>query len=273
MNRQYFFMAGLPRSGSTLLSAIFNQNPKIYSGEHTNFPEMMMAVYQQTLRSESFNAGYNSQGYVNLLGQMLNNFYINTKKPIVIDKNRTWGTPEHIELLDLLSKNVKIICPVRPILDILSSFVKLAEQNPNNFIDKKLDHYYQKEFRSINDARCDLLMSDGENLAQNIYSLATALNPRHAHKFHFVKYDDLINEPKKTMNEIYDFLEIKPFQHNFNNLYWTTMPNEFAVFGIKDMHSVRPIIGKQEAGKPKLSEYVKDKYGKTLDFLLPVVNL
>ena len=30
--KQFYFMAGLPRSGSTMLSAILNQNSKIYSG-------------------------------------------------------------------------------------------------------------------------------------------------------------------------------------------------------------------------------------------------
>ena len=30
--KTFYFMTGLPRSGSTLLSSILNQNPKFYSG-------------------------------------------------------------------------------------------------------------------------------------------------------------------------------------------------------------------------------------------------
>ena len=32
MKKTFYFMAGLPRSGSTLLSSILNQNPRFYSG-------------------------------------------------------------------------------------------------------------------------------------------------------------------------------------------------------------------------------------------------
>ncbi|NBP58534.1 sulfotransferase, partial [bacterium] len=33
--KKYYFISGLPRSGSTLLSAILNQNPRFYSGPNS----------------------------------------------------------------------------------------------------------------------------------------------------------------------------------------------------------------------------------------------
>ena len=30
--KKFYFMAGLPRAGSTLLSTLLNQNPRLYSG-------------------------------------------------------------------------------------------------------------------------------------------------------------------------------------------------------------------------------------------------
>ena len=39
--KTYYFMAGLPRAGSTLLSAILNQNPRIYSGPSSPVTSIM----------------------------------------------------------------------------------------------------------------------------------------------------------------------------------------------------------------------------------------
>jgi sulfotransferase len=273
MNKTFFFMAGLPRSGSTLLSSILNQNPDIYSGPQTDFPKMMMGLYHEIQRSESFASGYNPEGYVNLMRQVLNNFYFNVDKKYVIDKNRTWGTIDNIKLLDLLSEDVKIICPVRPILEILASFVKLASKNPNNFIDKKLGDIPAGYYRPINDARCDTLMADNDSLQHSIFSISTALLPEHRHKFHFVEYKDLVSNPDQSINEIYDFLDIPKFKHNFNNLKWKEMPNEFNVFGIPNMHSVRSTLKPSQTDTSILSDYAKGKYANALDFLNPILKL
>lgn len=273
MDKTYFFMAGLPRSGSTLLSSILNQNPDMYVGSQTEFPTMMLSIYHLTQNSESFNSGYNTEGYVNLLSQMLNNFYIDTDKKFVIDRNRTWGTTDHIKLLDLLSSDVKIICPVRPILEILASFVTLAQKNPNNFIDKRIDEIPAGYYRPINDARCDWLMSANQSIEHGIFSLATALEPEHRHKFHFVIYEDLVTNPTKTIKQLYEFLGIPEYPHRFDNFEWIGTPNEEAVFGIRDMHLVNPKLKTSKTDVSILSEYTQKKYKHTLDFLSPIVEL
>ena len=273
MDKTYFFMAGLPRSGSTLLSAILNQNPDIYCGAQTDFPRMMLSIYHETQRSESFISGDNPEGYVNIMRKIPDNFYANIDKKIIIDKNRTWGTIDNIKLLDLLSDNVKIICPVRPILEILASFQRLAQKNPDNFMDKRIKNIPSGYYRSKDDARADLLMADEEGIQHNIFSLASALTPEHAEKFHFVVYSDLINRPQETVGAIYDFLEIDRFPHKYKNLQWKEMPNESNVFGIKGMHSVRSSLESSQTDISILSEYVKGKYGNALDFLEPVVKI
>jgi sulfotransferase len=273
MDKTYFFMAGLPRSGSTLLSAILNQNPDIYSGPQTDLPRMILALYQEFDRSESARAGYNSDGHMNIVRQIPNNFYYNTDKKYIIDKNRTWGTIDNLKLLDLLSNDVKIICPVRPILEVLASFVRLFEKNPNNFCDKWVSNIPSAYYRHINDARCDLLMAHDQGIEHSIFSLASALNPEHAHKFHFVVYQDLITNPTKTIEDVYKFLGIPKFNHNFNNMKWVPMPNEEEVFGIPNMHSVASKLKTGNTDISILSDYVQGKYSNALDLLSPVVKL
>jgi sulfotransferase len=273
MDKTYFFMAGLPRSGSTLLSSILNQNPDIYSGPQTDIPTMMMAMYHETQVSESFHAGHNPEGYINLMRSIPDNFYFNVDKKYIIDKNRRWGTIDNLKLLDMLSNDVKIICPVRPILEVLASFVRLAQKNPDNFIDRSICNTPSGYYREINDARCDSLMADNDGLQLNIFSLAGALIPEHAHKFHFVVYEDLVSKPTETITEIYDFLGIPKFHHTFDNLHWKRMPNEASLFGIPDMHSVKKTLEHSDTDISILSNYVRQKYSTTLDFLNPIVKI
>jgi hypothetical protein len=149
----------------------------------------------------------------------------------------------------------------------------MDENNPENFIDKRLGDIPAGYYRPKNDARCDLLMAHSEGLEHDIFSLATALQPEHAHKFHFVVYQDLITNPAETMEGVYEFLAIPKHNHNFQNLRWVKMPNEDAVFGIPSMHKVNSKIKPSDTNISILSDYVKEKYQNALDFLSPVVKL
>jgi len=116
-------------------------------------------------------------------------------------------------------------------------------------------------------------MADNDSLQHSIFSISTALLPEHRHKFHFVEYKDLVSNPDQSINEIYDFLDIPKFKHNFNNLKWKEMPNEFNVFGIPNMHSVRSTLKPSQTDTSILSDYTKGKYANTLDFLNPILKL
>jgi len=262
-------MAGLPRSGSTLLSAILNQNPDIYVTPSADTSFLILSLYKTSQVSESYHSGFAPEGYQNIMAKLPDAFYEHIDKPYIIDKNRIWGTPENIEIAELFASKVKIICPVRPILEILASFVNLTEKNPNNFIDKFVSDYPVSQFRIKNDARCDALMAANHQIELNIFSIASSLDPRHQSKFHFVAYADLVSKPSKVIDAIYDFLEIPKFNHRFENLHWPLMPNEAAVFGIPNMHKIRSKIDNSKTNTAILSEYVHRKYGHALDFIFP----
>jgi len=55
--KTYYFMAGLPRAGSTLLSSILNQNPRFYSGPSSPVLSTMFAVENHLTNDELFH-GY-----------------------------------------------------------------------------------------------------------------------------------------------------------------------------------------------------------------------
>ena len=57
MNKKYYFMGGLPRSGSTLLSSILNQNPRFYSGPSSPVLGAMVSTHDNFLQNELYH-GY-----------------------------------------------------------------------------------------------------------------------------------------------------------------------------------------------------------------------
>lgn len=269
MDKTFFFMAGLPRSGSTLLSAILNQNPDIMVTASADTTSLMLALYSTSQVSESFHAGFEPEGYRNAMAKLPQSFYSHIDKPYIIDKNRNWGTPDHLELASMFSDEIKIIAPVRPILEILASFINLAERNPDNFIDKYVPEYPVSQYRSRNDARCDALMAANKQIEMNTLSIASSLVPQHKDKFHFVAYADLVSKPEKVIDAVYEFLKIPKFAHFYDNLRWNVLPNESQVFGIPNLHKIRSKIDPSKTDTSVLSDYVKQKYGHHLDFIFP----
>jgi sulfotransferase len=269
MDKTYFFMAGLPRSGSTLLSAILNQNPDIYVTPSADISFSILSIYETSKSPESYNAGFTPESYKEIIKSIPDMFYQHIDKPYIIDRNRSWGTPETFEVAELFTDKVKIICPVRPILEILASFVSLADKNPDNFIDKLATEYPVSQFRPKNDARCDALMAANHQIEKQILSLASSLKPEHQDKFHFVAYADLVSKPEKVIDAIYDFLEIPKFKHQFDDIESPPISNEDISNGIPDMHTIRSKIDGSKTETSILSEYVHKKYGHALDFIFP----
>ena len=63
--------------------------------------------------------------------------------------------------------------------------------------------------------------------------------------FHFVEYEDIINNPKAEVEKIYDFLEIPRYNHVYENISDPTGISENSLTGIKNLHKIRPDIQKQ----------------------------
>jgi hypothetical protein len=208
------------------------------------------------------------ENYENMLNSLGDLFYSTTKKPVVIDKARVWGTDGNHNIALRLNKEPKTILVLRPILEVLASFVRLAEKNPNNFIDKNLAilDFYSKYYRSVNDARCDYLMRTNGEIDQQLLAIATLLKKPEI--CHIVWYDDLITNPQGCLSNIYQFLNIHDFKHNFSEIKQLDKhDNDDLVFGIKDLHSISNTI-KASKTKPELvlSNYIMTKYGNALDF-------
>jgi sulfotransferase len=268
MDKTFYFMGGLPRSGSTLLTAILNQHPDIYASPKSPLIDMHWKLSEAIYDNETWKLGLRNESAQAILDSLADHFYSDIDKPIVIDKNRAWGTPGNQPVAEAFNKNPKTIVVVRPILEVLSSFLRLADKNPDNFIDNgiKQNDFFVKYYRDLNDVRCDWLMHQNGEIDKSLLAIATLLkNPKNCH---IVWYENLIKDPQKCLTDIYEFLEIENFQHSFNNIKQLDKHNDMKAFGIKDLHTIKSSI---QASKTKpdlvLSNYSKERYGSVLDFI------
>ena len=252
VDKKYYFMAGLPRSGSTLLASILNQNPEIYVSAQSPLPNMLGAAYNQYQSKENLDSSRFDDIY-NVVDSIIPLFYEKHPEKHIIDKNFSWLEPHPYIILEHHLKNdIKVICPVRDVLEILASWNKLCENDKDNQYDKTIIKG-DKSKRSISDKRADFFMNLGDEEAgilKGIENLKRILYPQFKNNIMLVEYNDLVSDTENTINKVYDFLEIDYFDHNFEGMKTT---HKYAnVWGAKGHHDIKPTIQKEEYDLTKI---------------------
>lgn len=270
MKKTYHFMAGLPRSGSTVLAALLNQHPDIYASPQTDLLEMIYQLESGIPMYESHRAGLLHEGYSSVLGNITNNFYSHIDKPIIIDKNRGWGTPYNFNNVSpYVNPDGKVILTMRPILEVLASFVKISKKSEKttgnlNYFNQEL---WVSGYRSESDAVVENLMKSNGMIDKNIYSISNLVK-NHSGRVHVVWYQSLIDNPQITMDGIYEFLEVPKKQNNFNKIIEVDKHDDLSGYGMLGLHDIgKKLSGPKTNPKDYLSDYVIQKYGNALDFL------
>jgi sulfotransferase len=260
MNKTYHFLAGLPRSGNTLLSSILNQNPKIYSTPLSPLPQLMSHFENISKNLEPINRSVEHKLKTeNFLLSFMDNYYKDVPNSVIVDREKSWGTPDNLNIIKkYVTLSPKIIFTVRDILEILASFIKMDAQ----FLKDRahgsgltMDYY-----RSEKDLICEDLMSTNGFIESSLLSLASAFYPENKGIFHIVEYKDLVRKPDETMYKLYDFLDMPYYKHDFNSIKKLEQ-NDVEELGVpKDLHHVRESISQSDTNIDILSDYIQNKY-------------
>lgn len=224
--KKFYFLSGLPRSGSTLLSAILNQNPEIYSSPTSGLIEIMGATLRSWYAKVNEVQGRDDDELFRLLKAVMESKYENINKPIIIDKSRGWSNSDIMRTMSkLLDEPIKIIATVRNVPDCAASFVRVAKPND---VEKFL-----RESSLIEHLKTSYItLSDGFSI--------------YPESIHFVDYDDLLSNPKNEMNKIHKFLNLKDFEYNFDNIDGTIVKeNDKDVWKLPNLHDIKPKLERQ----------------------------
>ena len=239
VNKKIHFVAGLPRSGSTLLCNILNQNPEFTATATSGILEIILALRNQWENVTTFRAAPNKEGKDSVISGILGNYYKLEDEQIIFDKSRGW--PAYIELAEfILNKRIKMLVPVRNITDVLASFEMLYRKNAHNwqFPQEKTDF---AEFQTVA-GRAKIFMRNNQPVGLAYNRISDALDRGYADRMHFVEFESLTRQPEKTMQDAYEFLNEPLFEHDFDHVEQTTSEND-DVHGIPGLHVIRNKVG------------------------------
>ncbi len=218
-------LSGLPRSGSTLLSVILHQNPKIHAEGNSAVCQMMWDMWQSCEKNcnEQLSANNRLDTKYQLLNQIPKIYYQNTTREVVVDKCRSWTLPANQDLLRrFITDKPKTIVLTRPIDEIVASFASLYERNNREFDENVL-------LRENSDPLMRSLL--GVNWAKQV----------NKGEFLFITYKELVDETDAVLDSVYSFIGIERYEHDLNNIV-NEMPENDSVYGLIGMHDVRQTI-------------------------------
>ena len=255
LKSKIFFLAGLPRSGNTILTSILNQNPDVCCTPNSITLEIFKDLF--LLKQTDVFMNYpDHKSLENVLDGVFNSYYKDWNYKYIIDRGPA-GTDGNLELVKKhLDPNIKIIFLVRPLLEVLASWIDWANKTPDSFL--------RKTKNSIE--ACHKLMSPDGQIIMELNCMQNLAKPKNRHHVHFVTYNNIVDKPKQTIEGIYKFLGIPKFKHKFKNfkqIEVNGLKYNDTIFG-KGMHTIKTkslVKTKRDITKI-LPQEIIDKYGK-----------
>lgn len=230
------FLSGLPRTGSTLLTSILSQNEKIHTQGNSALCQLM---WDTKVSCENAEQMKNTPDVTDKVLKAIPDIFYDGIDKHIVDKCRSWTLPANLELIDkYITNSPKIIVMLRPILDIVKSFVYI----------RTLNGWKNPEVGLLDDGSEPIMRSlDGIKHAKSIDS----------GQFLFLYYDDLVNNPQQTIKKVYNFCDWEDFDHKFVNIK-NLSPERDDLLGLLGLHDIRTTLSRR-AIDIKLSKQLYEK--------------
>jgi sulfotransferase len=264
--RKIYYIGGLPRSGSTLLTNVITQNPKFATTATSSLLEFMIQVrdnWNKLSGHEHYPDGQDKWGVIQAIMQS----YHNTNKEIIFDKNRGWST--HIEFVEKVTgQNAKIIACVRNLEDICASFEKLFRKN--RAYGEIHSEFSNPQMKTI-DGRVGVWTSDEGVIGRPYVSLLDTIQRGLGDRILFFPYEEWTSNPNFWFKKLYEFIGEDYYQHDFNNIEQTIRENDAGYGWGSDLHEIKrgklipatsdasKVIGQQWVQKLHDTEFWKQK--------------
>ena len=228
-SKKIFFLAGLPRAGNTLLASILNQNPDICCTPNS----ITLEIYKDLFllkQTDVFQNFPDHKSLDNVLSSVFDNYYKDWNYKYIIDRGPA-GLTLNLKLLKKhLGPTIKIIFLVRPLLEVLASWVAWGKRTPDSWMRKF----------SVSEACHQLMNKDGQ-IIKELRCMRNLLKPENKHHVTFIDYDEIVFKPEETINKIYKFFGIPKFKHNFKKFKQIEIKGikyDDSIFG-KGMHTIK----------------------------------
>lgn len=210
MTKTYHFISGLPRSGSTLLTSILNQNPRFHSSITDPLASLVKGVIEHSQDSPGMKSEVPVQRRRNLVKHLFEGYYQDVDKPVIFNTNRAWTYLTNV-VLDLYPNSKFIVC-VRDIKWVLDSFECAHRRNPfsvNTVTGGLGKSVYQ---------RTEELMKEDGVVGFPYVGIKQAITSADQHSLFLLEYEQLCKDPSRMIASVYTFLNEPMFDHDFDNV-------------------------------------------------------
>jgi sulfotransferase len=233
---QFVCLSGLPRSGSTLLSAILSQNPRIHAEGNSAVCQFMWNTHTMCFANpiEQIEANNRTNTLHEFVSHIPNIYYknIGIEKEIIVDKCRAWTVHTNFSIAQkYIDPNIKYIVIERSVLDVIKSFAKLYTRNK-----------WSQE--TINSELNKMLIANTEPIMVSLNGIRWAKQNNANNNFLFINYNQLVEEPAAVIQSIYRFCEWTPYAHTFTNIV-NIHPENDSHYNLKGFHAIRATIEKE----------------------------
>ena len=204
--KKLFFLVAMPRSGNTLFASIMNQNPNIVCTANSITLEIMKDLF--LLKGKDvFQNFQDHQSLDNVLDSVYVNYYKNWPQKYIIDRGPVMTKGNFQLIKKHFKKPFKCVVLLRDLMDVLASYMQWYTENPDAFPNKRAN---------TDEEKLSMLMNNKGAIAKDLEAIKNSFN--YPDICHFIKYDDLVQNPEEEINKIYNFFNIPYYPHYFENL-------------------------------------------------------
>ena len=253
-NKQLLFLVALPRSGNTLFASIMNQNPEIAATANSVTLEIIKDLFLLK-QTDVFQNFPDHKSLDNVLDIVYDTYYKDWPQRIIIDRGPV-TTPGNFQLMQKHFKRpFKCIVLLRDLMDVLASYMQWYTENP--------DAFPNRFGLQTDEEKLAMIMNKDGAVAKDLEAIKNSYN--YKDMCHYVKYNDMVDNPEQEFRKIYKFLDEPYFNHRFNNLDQVNVNN--LVYNDKivgsNMHKLfdGPVRKVYNPYIKKIPERIREKYG------------
>jgi len=233
--RKFHFISGMPRSGTTLLAAILNQNPRFRAGMTSPLADIMGVVMAEASSKNDFSFDVTDAQRVALLRGLVENFYAGETQSVVFDTSRLWCS--RMQLLETLFPEAKVIACVRQLSWVLDSMERLVRRQPVS-----VSKVFRFDTNTTVYSRVEALTDPRGMVGFSFQATKDAFYGQYSPgRLLLLTYESLARNPAAAVRAVYQFIGEPWFEHDFDHVAYNA--DEFdARVGMPGLHSVRPKV-------------------------------
>jgi len=228
----------MPRSLSTLLQCILNQNPTILATPTDPVLEFLYAAranYSSTPEAKAMNQTLAREVWRGFChGGLYGYAHAYSDKPNLCIKTR--GASIHYRWFQaFMTSKPKMVCMVRDMRCIMASMEKIFRKGAESH--QPIQNHVQ--MTGTTTQKRVAIWASSQPVGMACERLQQTFLEGISKEMLFIKAEDLTGQPAREMQRLYDYLELPYYPHNFDHVPQTVHEDD-SVYGLgADLHTIR----------------------------------